>query len=130
MGIFKINKIINNQEIISKIANSLVKNKECKVKFNPETGKAEVSGENYCSNLVDHELCELFKEGFEASRKCFVSFIASIKCDLAYPSLSRFQMHSGSLNPQSPNVNQKWFAYHSTKQAVEMIWRDVGDLCE
>ncbi len=62
MKLFKINKIINNQEILSKIANSLVDNKECKVKFNSETGKLEITGANYCSNLVDHELFELFKE--------------------------------------------------------------------
>ncbi len=61
MGVFKIKKISNDLEILSKIANSLAKKYNCSVNFNKKMKKAKFSGDDKYRHHIAEELIGLLR---------------------------------------------------------------------
>lgn len=52
---------INNLEIISKLMNSVAKQYDCRVKYNPEDGGIHFSGDARCQKYIVEETLAFFQ---------------------------------------------------------------------
>ena len=49
---FKVKKQNGNMEVVAKITDSMVQEYGCRVKYNKETGRVDMIGEEHCKDIV------------------------------------------------------------------------------
>ncbi|MCB2147103.1 MAG: hypothetical protein KQI81_11555 [Deltaproteobacteria bacterium] len=56
---FEINKQNGNMEVVAKITDSMVQEYGCRVKFNKESGRVDLLGEDYCKDIVTEVVTDM-----------------------------------------------------------------------
>ena len=56
---FEISRQNQNLEVVAKITDSMVQEFGCRVKYNKETGRIDLVGEDYCKEIVTHVVADL-----------------------------------------------------------------------
>lgn len=59
---FEIKKRNGNMEVVAKITDSMVQEYGCRVKFNKESGRVDLIGEDYCKDIVTEVVTDMMND--------------------------------------------------------------------
>ena len=59
---FEIKKQNGNMEVVAKIADSMVQEYGCRLKYNKQTGQVDLIGDDYCKDIVTEVVTDLIDD--------------------------------------------------------------------
>lgn len=62
MKLFEIKKQNGNLEVAAKITDSMVREYGCRIRYNKESGKVDLVGEDYCKEVVEEVVNDMREE--------------------------------------------------------------------